>query len=126
MKSLSRKKRRKKKGDSRFNVFIIFLRGINLLLKTSFSHNGKENVMSQIIACKNEIGIILASDSKAIDFDLQGNLVGSSIKRLCQLTTNTAMKSQVHFLLPLSPAMGFMWFSNFFDKQSCSCKNHRF
>ena len=47
--------------------------------------------MSQIIACKNKKGIILASDSKAVDFDLQGNLVECSIKRLCQLTTHTAI-----------------------------------
>lgn len=47
--------------------------------------------MSQILACKNEKGIILASDSKAVDFDLQGNLVEYSINRLCQLTANTAI-----------------------------------
>ena len=47
--------------------------------------------MSQILACKNEKGIILASDSKAVDFDLQGNLVECSIKRLCQLTTHMAI-----------------------------------
>jgi hypothetical protein len=47
--------------------------------------------MSQIIACKNEKGIILASDSKAVDFDLRGNMVAYSIKRLCQLTPNTAI-----------------------------------
>ena len=47
--------------------------------------------MSQIIACKNKNGIILACDSKAVDFDFQGNLVERNIKRLCQLTTQTAI-----------------------------------
>ena len=47
--------------------------------------------MSQIIACKNKDGIILASDSKAIDFDLQGHIVECSIKRLWQLTPKTAI-----------------------------------
>ena len=30
--------------------------------------------MSQIIACQNEERIILTSDSKIVDFNLQGNL----------------------------------------------------
>ena len=47
--------------------------------------------MSQIIACKNKKGIILACDSKALDFDFQGNLVERNIKRLCQLTTQTSI-----------------------------------
>ncbi len=47
--------------------------------------------MSQIIACKNENGIIVASDSKAVDVDPQGHLVEYSIKRLFQLTSHTAI-----------------------------------
>jgi len=47
--------------------------------------------MSQIIACKNEKGIILASDSKAVDFDPQGKMVSYTIKRLHQLTQTTAI-----------------------------------
>lgn len=47
--------------------------------------------MSQIIACKSKMGIVLASDSKAVDFDFQGNLVAYSIKRLHQLTPATAI-----------------------------------
>ncbi len=47
--------------------------------------------MSQIIACKTENGIILASDSKAVDMDLQGNLAQYNIKRLFQLTPRTAV-----------------------------------
>jgi hypothetical protein len=47
--------------------------------------------MSQIIACKNENGIILAADSKAVDFDLQGNKVSYNIKRLYQLTPCAAI-----------------------------------
>ena len=33
-----------------------------------------KEVMSQIIACQNEERIILTSDSKIVDFNLQGNL----------------------------------------------------
>lgn len=47
--------------------------------------------MSQIIACKSEEGIILASDSKAIEIDLQGNLAEHRIKRLLQLTPYSAI-----------------------------------
>jgi hypothetical protein len=47
--------------------------------------------MSQIIACKNEKGIILAADSKAVDFDLQGRMVSYRMKRLYQLTPCTAI-----------------------------------
>jgi hypothetical protein len=64
-------------------------KGINLLLKSFF--NEMEEIMSQIIACKNKKGIILASDSKAVDFNLQGNMVEVSIRRICQLTTHTAI-----------------------------------
>jgi hypothetical protein len=48
-------------------------------------------VMSQIIACKNETGIILATDSKAVDFDPRGKMVELKIRRLCQLTPNAAI-----------------------------------
>jgi hypothetical protein len=48
-------------------------------------------MMSQIIACKNENGIILACDSQAVDFDLQDKMVTYSIKRLHQLTPATAI-----------------------------------
>ena len=47
--------------------------------------------MSQIIACKNENGIILACDSQATDFDLQGEIVTYSINRLHQLTSAAAV-----------------------------------
>jgi len=47
--------------------------------------------MSQIIACKNKNGIILAADSKAVDFDLQGQIVERPIARLAQLTPHTAI-----------------------------------
>jgi len=33
-----------------------------------------KKVMSQIITCQNEKRIVFASDSKTVDFDLQGNL----------------------------------------------------
>ena len=47
--------------------------------------------MSQIIACKNENGIILAADRKAVDFDPHGKMVAYSINRLWQLTPHTAI-----------------------------------
>ena len=47
--------------------------------------------MSQIIACKNKNGIILAADSQAIDFDLQGQMLEHRITRLFQLTRNSAI-----------------------------------
>lgn len=47
--------------------------------------------MSLIIACKDEHGIILATDSKAIDFDLSGKMVELKIQRLHQLTAQTAI-----------------------------------
>lgn len=47
--------------------------------------------MSQLIACKNEKGIVLATDSKAIDFDSGGNMVDHQVDRLIQLTQHTAI-----------------------------------
>jgi hypothetical protein len=47
--------------------------------------------MSQLIACKNEHGIILAADSKAIDFDPTGKMVDFKVDRLIQLTRYTAI-----------------------------------
>ena len=66
-------------------------KGIIILLQTKIYFTVKESAMSQIIACKNEKGIILASDSKAVDFDPQGKMVAYSIKRLYQLTQTTAI-----------------------------------
>jgi|GEM_PF-4583596 len=47
--------------------------------------------MSQIMACKNQNGIIMAADSPAVDFDLKGQMVGYGIMRLYQLTHSTAI-----------------------------------
>ena len=47
--------------------------------------------MSQIIACKTKNGIILATDSKAVEMDIRGNLDEYSIKRLFQLTPHCAI-----------------------------------
>lgn len=47
--------------------------------------------MSQLIACKNKKGIVLAVDSKAIDFDNSGQLVEYKVNRLFQLTGSTAI-----------------------------------
>jgi len=47
--------------------------------------------MSQIVACKNQHGIVLGSDSKAIDFDLKGEMVESQVERLIQLTIHSAI-----------------------------------
>ena len=47
--------------------------------------------MSQIIACKTEDGIVLASDSQALEMNLQGHLTEHQINRIFQLTSHTAI-----------------------------------
>ena len=47
--------------------------------------------MSQLIACKNKNGIVLAVDSMAVDFDGSGRLVERQVNRLFQLTARTAI-----------------------------------
>ena len=49
--------------------------------------------MSQLIACKNQHGIVLATDSKAVDIDTSGNLVEYSVSRLLTLTDHTVILS---------------------------------
>lgn len=47
--------------------------------------------MSQIIACKNDQGIVLAADGKAIDFDITGEPKERRIDQLFQLTRHTGI-----------------------------------
>lgn len=47
--------------------------------------------MSQLIACQNAHGIVLATDSKAIDFDPQGKMIDLKVDRLVQITPHTAI-----------------------------------
>jgi hypothetical protein len=47
--------------------------------------------MSQILACKTESGILLAADSKAVDFTPQGEMVPLQVSRLTQLTPHSAI-----------------------------------
>ena len=47
--------------------------------------------MSQIIACRNDHGIILAADSSAIDADSDDDIIDLKINRLLQLTSHTAI-----------------------------------
>jgi hypothetical protein len=47
--------------------------------------------MSQLIACKTASGILLAADSKAVDFTPQGEMVNLQITRLIQLTPHAAI-----------------------------------
>jgi hypothetical protein len=49
--------------------------------------------MSQLVACKDEKGIILATDSKALDFDAGGQMMDHTVQRLIQLTPYTAILS---------------------------------
>jgi hypothetical protein len=51
----------------------------------------KACLMSQLVACKNERGIILATDSKALDFDASGQMMDQTVQRLIQLTPYTAI-----------------------------------
>lgn len=47
--------------------------------------------MSQLIACRNKNGIVLAADSKAIDFDPSGKMIDFQVDRLIQLSQHTAI-----------------------------------
>jgi hypothetical protein len=47
--------------------------------------------MSQLIACKKEEGILLAADSRAVDFGPQGNMVELQTERLVRLTPHAAI-----------------------------------
>ena len=47
--------------------------------------------MSQLIACKNQKGIVLATDSRAIDFDSSGNMIDHQVDRLIKLSQHTAI-----------------------------------
>jgi 20S proteasome alpha/beta subunit len=47
--------------------------------------------MSQIIACQSKNGIVLAADSKGIDFDTSGKMIDLQVDRLVQLTPYTAI-----------------------------------
>jgi hypothetical protein len=47
--------------------------------------------MSQIIACKNDHGILLAADGKAIDFDITGKPKERRIDHLFELTPHTGI-----------------------------------
>ena len=47
--------------------------------------------MSQLMACQNANGIVLATDGKAIDFDPQGNMITLTVDRLVQLSRRTSI-----------------------------------
>lgn len=47
--------------------------------------------MSQIVACQNANGIVLAADGKGIDFDPQGKMIHLKVDRLVQLSQKTAI-----------------------------------
>ena len=47
--------------------------------------------MSQLIACQNAHGIVLAADGKAMDFDPTGKMIELTVDRLVQLTKQTAI-----------------------------------
>jgi hypothetical protein len=47
--------------------------------------------MAQLIAAQNDNGIVLAADSKAIEFDLDGNPVYSTVNRLLPLGDHAAI-----------------------------------
>ncbi len=49
------------------------------------------NRMSQIVACQNTNGIVLAGDGQAIDFDPQGKMIDLKVDRLIQLSQHTAI-----------------------------------
>ena len=47
--------------------------------------------MSQLIACQNGHGIVLATDGKAVDFDPQGKMIDLKVDRLVQISQHTAI-----------------------------------
>lgn len=47
--------------------------------------------MSQLMACQNANGIVLAADGQAIDFDPQGRMIELTVDRLVQLSHHTAI-----------------------------------
>jgi hypothetical protein len=47
--------------------------------------------MSQLIACQNANGIVLATDGKAVDFDLRGKMIDLEVDRLVQISQHTAI-----------------------------------
>jgi hypothetical protein len=47
--------------------------------------------MSQLIACQNAHGIVLAADAKAVDFDPSGKMIELKVDRLVQLSRQTAI-----------------------------------
>jgi methylmalonyl-CoA mutase cobalamin-binding subunit len=49
--------------------------------------------MSQLIACQNSNGIVLAADGKAVDFDPLGKMIELKVNRMVQLTAHTAILS---------------------------------
>lgn len=47
--------------------------------------------MSQLIACKSRDGVVFGADAKAVDVDLNGNLIELKIERLHQLSDHAAI-----------------------------------
>ena len=47
--------------------------------------------MSQLIACKTKEGLVLATDSKAVDVDQNGNLIELKVDRMHQLSEHTVI-----------------------------------
>ena len=47
--------------------------------------------MSQLIACQNANGIVLATDGKAVDFDPRGKMIDLKVNRLVQISQHTAI-----------------------------------
>jgi len=47
--------------------------------------------MSQLIACQNTHGIVLAADGKAVDFDLSGKIIELTVDRLVHLCQHAAI-----------------------------------
>ena len=47
--------------------------------------------MSQLIACQNAHGIVLATDGKAIDFDPSGKMIELKVDRLVQISQHVAI-----------------------------------
>ena len=52
---------------------------------------GKELVMSQIVACRTDSGIVFAADSKALELDPNNEIVELKTNRLLQLTPHTVI-----------------------------------
>lgn len=78
-------------GDGIVKGYILLLKPPVPLWYMNQKRLGKEHRMSQLIACQNGHGIVLATDGKAVDFNPQGNMIDLKVDRLVQISQHTVI-----------------------------------